>query len=67
MQHEAFIVKSTNIVALAGVSLPAWWPALQATSEVAGALVPILSAAWLVIQIVRFLRNKDKLDRASDE
>jgi len=47
------IVRATDAVAVGGVTLPAWWDALQTASVVAGALVPILSAAWLAFQIGR--------------
>lgn len=49
------MIKTTNGVAAAGVTLPVWLPKLETASAVAGHLVPILSAAWLVLQIGRFL------------
>lgn len=49
------MVKTTNGVAVAGVTMPAWWPSLEATSSVAAQFVPILSAAWLIVQIVRII------------
>jgi hypothetical protein len=61
-QHEGTIVKSTNIIAGFGLTLPTWWPSLEATSNTAAALVPILSAIWLFLQILRFIRKKE--DRA---
>lgn len=57
MNNEGLIVKTTNGVALAGVILPAWLPSLEAASRVAGHLVPILSALWLVVQVARFVVN----------
>lgn len=49
------MIKATNGVAAAGVTLPVWLPTLEAASQVAAALVPILSALWLVVQITRFV------------
>lgn len=60
MNQEAVIVKGTNAVALFGITLPAWWPSLLDASETAAALVPILSALWLIIQIYRNLFRKPK-------
>lgn len=58
---EAAMVKTTNGIAAAGISLPAWWPSLEATSSVAAQYVPILSAVWLFVQIVRQLAKwRDK-------
>lgn len=54
-RHEALMVKATNGVAVGGVTMPAWLPDLIQASVVAGQLVPILSAVWLVVQIARFL------------
>ena len=47
--------KATDGVAAVGVMMPAWLPKLESTSQVAGALVPILSALWLALQIGRFV------------
>lgn len=52
---EAGVVKVTNGVAVGGLTLPAWLPALDAASNVAALLVPILSAVWLAVQIWRFV------------
>ena len=57
-QHEGTVVKSTNIIAGFGLTLPTWWPSLEATSNTAALMVPILSAAWLALQIWRFLRPR---------
>lgn len=61
-KHEAVMIKATNGVAVAGVTLPAWLPTLEAASRVAGHLVPILSAVWLAVQIVRFVQRWRKPD-----
>ena len=55
MKHEAVMTKVTSGVAVAGVT-SAWWPpSLADVSGLAGHLVPILSAAFLVVQLARFL------------
>jgi hypothetical protein len=50
-EHGGVIVKSTNVVAAFGVTLNSWLPSLEETSRIAGLLVPILSAAWLILQM----------------
>jgi len=50
--YEATMIKVTNGVATAGILSPAWLPTLQEISSYAAALVPILSALWLAVQIV---------------
>lgn len=62
MKNEALTVKITNGVAASGLVLPVWWPTLNEISAFAATLVPILSAIWLVVQIVRTLRAKPKAD-----
>lgn len=52
-------VKATNGVAVAGITLPGWLPTLSEVSEFAALTVPILSAIWLMVQIIRFLRVKE--------
>ncbi len=42
----------TNTVAAAGVSSPLWLPSLHTVSATASAIVPILGAVWLTVQIV---------------
>lgn len=49
--------RATTGLAVGGVSLPAWWPSLDQVSSVAVELVPILSALWLVVQIVGYVRR----------
>lgn len=56
-KQEGAAVKVTNGVALGGLTISMWWPTLMQASEIAGAIVPILSALWLMIQIVRALRK----------
>lgn len=54
MTRGAILDRATTGVAVGGVTLPAWWPSLQQVSEIAGQLVPVLSALWLGLQIVSF-------------
>lgn len=49
------MTKTTTGVAVGGVTMPAWLPDLEAVSAIAAHLVPILSALWLAVQIVRFV------------
>lgn len=56
--NEGMVTKATNMVAVGGVTMPAWYSHLQAASSIAATLVPILSAVWLVVQIVRAMRTK---------
>jgi hypothetical protein len=42
----------TNATAGAAVVSPFWLPSLQQVSEIASVMLPILGAAWLVVQIV---------------
>lgn len=56
--QEAFLTKATTGIAGAGVILPAWWPSLAESSNVAAQLVPIVSLVWLVLQIIRHLRGR---------
>lgn len=51
------MIKATTGVSTFGITLPAWWPTLEATSNTAVLLVPILSALWLGLQIGGFLRK----------
>lgn len=57
MKQEGAAVKVTNGVAVGGLTISMWWPTLMQASEIAGAIVPILSALWLMIQIAWALRN----------
>lgn len=60
MHHEGMIVKGTNTVAAAGMLMPAWGPSLAQMNEIASLIVAGLSAAWLVIQIIGYLRRASK-------
>ena len=42
---------ATNLGASAALTSPWWLPALKASSNFAGDLLPILGAVWLVVQI----------------
>lgn len=41
----------TNTVAVASLAVPLWLPSLQETSQFAALIIPILGAAWLILQI----------------
>lgn len=49
--------RTTTAMATAGVTYPAWQAHLQIMGDVASALVPILSAVWLAVQIVGYVRR----------
>lgn len=55
MTSEGLALKTTNGVAAAGLTMPFWVPSLDQVSGVAGAMVPVLSALWLLVQIARFV------------
>jgi hypothetical protein len=46
---------TTTAVASAAVSSPLWLPSLKDVSDTAALLLPILGAAWLVVQIVGYV------------
>ena len=58
----AMMERTTSGVAAAGVMMPAWLPELDKASVTAAQLVPILSAAWLAIQIIRVVARWGKRD-----
>lgn len=60
MINNPVMDRSTDVVAASAVASPIWLPWLQSTSEIAGLLVPILGAAWLIIQIIGYISRKDK-------
>lgn len=47
--------KATDGVAVAGVTLPAWEGAMAGVSHWATIAIPILSVAWLMLRITRFV------------
>lgn len=49
---------NTNVIAVGAVVSPFWLPYLQTGSDIATMLLPIAGLAWLVIQMVAFLRKK---------
>ncbi len=55
MNMDGPAAKATTIGASIGVTVPTWWPSLDQTSDFAVKMVPILSALWLLLQIVRFV------------
>lgn len=54
----AVLERITNVVAGGGITYPYWETQLQHVGAVADQLVPILSAAWLVLQMVLTLIKK---------
>lgn len=52
MSKEAIMDRTTDVVAVGALVSPAWLPWLQGATEVAGYLIPILGAVWLVTQII---------------
>ena len=57
---KALMDNTTTVVALGGVTSPVWNEPLQDISTIAGLILPILGAVWLVIQIVVYLRSGRK-------
>jgi membrane protein YdbS with pleckstrin-like domain len=55
----------TDVGAVAALASPYWLPILQEISEVAGLIVPILGAVWLIIQISHYLYRIHKKNGAS--
>lgn len=53
---------SSNGVAAAAITSPAWLPPLESASQVAAEVLPILGAFWLVVQIVFYIRAQIKKD-----
>jgi hypothetical protein len=53
--QEHILRRVTDGVSLGGVTSPLWRDGLDMASGIAVSLVPILSAAWLAVQIARFV------------
>jgi GH24 family phage-related lysozyme (muramidase) len=64
---EAMMIKTTTGVSAVGVTLPAWWSALEGASNVAVLMVPILSALWLLVQLISFARKHWKEYRKAED
>lgn len=60
MKSELLVNRATSGLAVAWLAFPGWIDALAQASHIAGLLVPILSALWLFVQIVRVLIGKGK-------
>ena len=56
--NEGVIVKTTNGIAIGGLTLPAWDSTLASVSATAAQLLPIISLVWRVIQIFVFIRKQ---------
>lgn len=50
--------RATDGAAIGGLAMPVWLPSLDQVSTVAAQLVPILSAAWLAVQILAFIKRR---------
>lgn len=51
---------TTNMMAASAVISPWWLPYLQTASDTATLLLPIAGLAWLVIQMIVFVRKNKK-------
>jgi len=55
--------RTTNVVAAGAVTSPWWIETIGGVSDVAQALLPILGAIWLIVQIIGYIikhkREKD--------
>lgn len=59
MWVEAVIDRVTNTIAAGAVTSPWWMPSLADISSNAALLLPILGCAWLIVQIITKLTNRD--------
>ncbi len=66
-QIEDIAGKATTVVAGGGIAMPVWMPVLERVSQIAAALVPILSALWLAVQIWRFIFGRRARSFVRDE
>lgn len=55
---DATMKTITTGVAVSGVTMPVWMPTLEEVSGLAETLVPILSAMWLIVQIINYARKR---------
>ena len=65
MSVQGMFQGSSNGVAVAGITSPAWLPPLTDMSAVAADLLPIVGVLWLVVQIIFYL--KTQFDKKDDE
>lgn len=55
--RDGIFDRATAGVAVSAIVSPAWLPALEETSRIAGHLLPILGVVWLMVQIVLKIRR----------
>ncbi len=60
VKSDLVVNRATSGLAALWLAFPGWNEALTQASHVAGLLVPILSAAWLAVQIVRVILGKGR-------
>lgn len=58
MKKDMILERVTGAVAGAGITLPVWERHLIHAGDIAAALVPILSALWLAVQILGYVRRR---------
>lgn len=58
MNRAMVLDRATSAVAGAGITYPVWQENLTQAGNVAQALVPILSALWLALQIMGYVRRR---------
>lgn len=51
--------KVTNTIAAGAVISPWWMPSISDVSQGAALLLPILGCAWLIVQIITKLTDRD--------
>ena len=60
VKSDLMVNRATSGLAALYLAFPRWDDALSQASHIAGLLVPILSALWLAVQIVRVLMGKGR-------
>lgn len=58
--HDNIAERATTAVAGVGLTFPSWWYHFEATSNFFALLIPILSAVWLIVQIVRVIVKEER-------
>lgn len=48
---------TTTVIAVGGITSPYWLHILDGASNIAGDLIPIFGALWLLIKIVAYFKN----------
>ena len=60
VKSDLVVNRATSGLAALWLAFPGWNEALSQASHIAGLLVPLLSAAWLAVQIVRVLMGNGR-------